>query len=164
MAQQRRAKVPKLRVAAAITKKPRQKRIFPGIPRAATGLAAVKRNTKTTASLAGLGQMTVHAKQASAFLKALSHESRLSILCLLCEGEKSVTELEGLLSLRQSAVSQQLARLRLDGLVRAKRCGKTMCYSLANDDIELVLGALHALFCKRAKHGSGRRLAPDGFA
>jgi DNA-binding transcriptional ArsR family regulator len=132
-------------------KKPRQMRVFPAVPRAATGMAAVKRNAKRTVSLAGFGQMAARAKQASAFLKALSHESRLLILCLLCEGEKSVTELEDLLSLRQSAVSQQLARLRLDGLVRPRRNGKAVHYSLANDGVGLILGTLHALFCKRAK-------------
>lgn len=133
--------------------KPRQKQVFPAVPRAETGMAAAKRNPKRTVFLAGFGQMAAHAKQASSFLKALSHESRLSILCLLSDGEKSVTELEVLLSLRQSAVSQQLARLRLDGLVRAKRCGKTMCYSLANDDVGAVLSTLQALFCNRAKRG-----------
>ena len=57
------------------------------------------------------------AQQASVFLKALAHEARLLILCLLIEEEKSVTEIEEILSLRQPAISQQLARLRADGLV-----------------------------------------------
>ncbi len=160
MVQQRRAKAPKLRAAGDIAKKPRQKRVFPVVPRAAVGIAAVKRNAKRTVSLAGLEQMAERAKDASAFLKALSHETRLLILCLLCEGDKSVTELEELLLLRQSSVSQQLARLRLDGLVRAKRCGKTMCYSLANDDVGLVLGTLHTLFCKRVKRRRRKAAGP----
>ena len=54
-------------------------------------------------------------------LKALSHEGRLMILCYLAHGEKSVTELEEILSMRQSAVSQQLARLRADNLIEARR-------------------------------------------
>jgi DNA-binding transcriptional ArsR family regulator len=160
MVQQRRAKVSKLRVAGDIMKKPRQMRVFPAIPRAATGMAAVKRNAKRTVSLAGFGQMAARAKQASAFLKALSNESRLLILCLLCEGEKSVTELEDLLSLRQSAVSQQLARLRLDGLVRPRRNGKAVHYSLANDGVGLILGALHALFGKRANRARRKAARP----
>ena len=61
------------------------------------------------------------AQQASVFLKALAHEARLLILCLLIEEEKSVTEIEEILSLRQPAISQQLARLRADGDGRLSR-------------------------------------------
>ncbi len=63
-------------------------------------------------------RMADRAREASDFLKALAHESRLMILCNLLDGEKSVGELEAYLSLRQSAVSQQLARLRLEGTCR----------------------------------------------
>lgn len=65
------------------------------------------------------------AKAASVFLKALSNENRLLLLCLLAEGERSVTELETLLDLRQPTVSQQLARLRAENLVSTRRDGKT---------------------------------------
>ena len=61
--------------------------------------------------------MMARAQDASNFLKAISHEGRLMILCHLANGEKSVTELEELLSARQAAVSQQLSRLRMEGLV-----------------------------------------------
>ena len=64
------------------------------------------------------------AKKASDLLKALSHETRLVILCILSEGEKSVSELEEILSMPQAAVSQQLARLRLEGLVQSRRDGR----------------------------------------
>ncbi|MBZ0146662.1 MAG: metalloregulator ArsR/SmtB family transcription factor, partial [Pseudorhodoplanes sp.] len=70
-----------------------------------------------------------NAREASDFLKALSHEARLVILCLLSEGEKSVTEIEHILDLRQPAVSQQLARLRADNLVDTRRDGKNIYYS-----------------------------------
>ena len=76
--------------------------------------------------------MVDNAKRASEFLKALAHESRLIILCILAEGEKSVSELEHELSLRQPTVSQQLARLRADGLVSTRRDGKVIYYSLAS--------------------------------
>nr|WP_319774253.1 metalloregulator ArsR/SmtB family transcription factor [Breoghania sp.] len=88
------------------------------------------------------------AGQASAYLKALAHESRLMILCLLCEGEKSVTELESLLSLRQPTVSQQLARLRADNLVATRRDGKTIYYSLADENVLRILSTLHDMFCR----------------
>ncbi|MGL4242911.1 MAG: ArsR/SmtB family transcription factor, partial [Beijerinckiaceae bacterium] len=70
-----------------------------------------------------LDDLMRNARRASDFLKALSHENRLLLLCLLSEGERSVSELESIMSMRQSAVSQQLARLRLDGLVAARRDG-----------------------------------------
>lgn len=89
-----------------------------------------------------------NARTASDFLKAVAHENRLLILCLLAEGERSVTELEELLSLRQTAVSQQLARLRLDNLVNARRDGKSVYYSLADPQTKLLIDVLYTLYCR----------------
>jgi DNA-binding transcriptional ArsR family regulator len=94
-----------------------------------------------------LQAMAAKAQEASDFLKALAHQSRLMILCILCEGEKSVTDLEHLLALRQPTVSQQLARLRTDGLVNARRDGKTIYYSLASEDVRIILDAVRRVFC-----------------
>ena len=88
------------------------------------------------------------ARKASAFLKAMSHENRLLLLCLLAERERTVTELENILSLRQAMVSQQLARLRLDQLVTTRRDGKAIHYSLANDDVREVLAVIYRIFCR----------------
>ena len=88
------------------------------------------------------------AKSASNFLKAISHEGRLMILCHLVSGEKSVTELEDLISARQAAVSQQLSRLRLEGLVVPRRDGKTIYYRLADDKPKRILEVIHDLFCQ----------------
>jgi DNA-binding transcriptional ArsR family regulator len=90
-----------------------------------------------------------HAEDASEFLKALAHPNRLMILCILCEGERSVTELEQLLALRQPTVSQQLARLREDGLVKARRQGKTINYSLGSNDVRIVVEAVSRMFGSR---------------
>lgn len=98
-----------------------------------------------------LDRMVGNAKRASDFLKALAHESRLMILCILAEGEKSVSELEEILNLRQPTVSQQLARLRADGLVSTRRDGKTIYYSLASDEARTVIGAIYDVFCKKAR-------------
>jgi DNA-binding transcriptional ArsR family regulator len=98
--------------------------------------------------------MVARAKQATGFLKALSHESRLLILCSQSEGEKSVTNFEELLALRQSTVSQQLGRLRLDGLVKTKRGGKTIYYNLANEDVRTILAAIYDVFGKKPKRGA----------
>ncbi len=93
-------------------------------------------------------EMMGRAQLASTFLKALAHEGRLMILCYLTSGEKSVTELENLLESRQAAVSQQLARLRLEGLVTCRREGKAMYYSLSDPKAEQVVGLVYELFCK----------------
>ncbi|NAZ35681.1 helix-turn-helix transcriptional regulator [Rubellimicrobium sp. CFH 75288] len=95
-----------------------------------------------------LERMMEKAQQASDVLKALSHEGRLLILCHLVTGEKSVGELERLLSARQAAVSQQLARLRLEGLVRPRRDGKTIYYSLTDDRPRRILELIYELYCK----------------
>ena len=95
-----------------------------------------------------MDRMLDNAVTASNFLKAISHEGRLMILCHLVSGEKSVTELEALLSARQAAVSQQLSRLRLEGLVIPRRDGKTIYYRLANDRPRKVLEVVYELFCK----------------
>ncbi|MCR9088762.1 MAG: metalloregulator ArsR/SmtB family transcription factor [Rhodobacteraceae bacterium] len=93
---------------------------------------------------------------AAGFLKALAHEGRLMILCHLNTGEKSVTELEELLSSRQAAVSQQLARLRMEGLVKYRREGKAIYYSLADGKTRRTIALLYDMFCGPK---SGR---PDG--
>lgn len=95
-------------------------------------------------------EMLARADQASNFLKALAHEGRLMILCHLATGEKSVTELEILLASRQAAVSQQLARLRLEGLVSARREGKAIYYSLSDSRAERLVATLYDIFCKDA--------------
>jgi ArsR family transcriptional regulator, virulence genes transcriptional regulator len=96
-------------------------------------------------------RMAGNAKRASEFLKALAHESRLMILCILSESEKSVGELEEILSLRQPTVSQQLARLRVDGLVEPRREGKTIYYRLASEDARAVVGAVYDCFCRKPR-------------
>lgn len=93
--------------------------------------------------------MMDNARDASAFLKALAHEGRLMILCHLVDGEKSVTELERLLESRQAAVSQQLARLRLEGLVDNRRDGKAIYYRIADDRVERMVTMIHDMFCGR---------------
>jgi DNA-binding transcriptional ArsR family regulator len=98
-----------------------------------------------------IGRMADNAKRASAFLKALAHESRLMILCILAEGEKSVGELENHLGLRQPTVSQQLARLRTDGLVTTRRDGKIIYYSVASDEARTIVGAVYDVFCRKAR-------------
>jgi DNA-binding transcriptional ArsR family regulator len=95
-----------------------------------------------------LEQLMNNARSASDFLKALSHENRLLLLCLLAERERSVSELEQILSLRQPTVSQQLARLRYDDLVTTRRDGKTIYYSIANDNVRKIITVIYDMFCE----------------
>lgn len=91
--------------------------------------------------------MAASATEAAAFLKTLAHEGRLMILCHLGSGEKSVSELESLMNMRQAAVSQLLARLRDEKLVTARRDGKTVYYTLSDPNVIAVIGLLHSLYC-----------------
>ena len=88
------------------------------------------------------------ARKASELLKALSHETRLMILCLLSEREMSVSEIEEIIKLPQATVSQQLARLRLDKLVTTRRDGRQIYYRIANTDVGAVIESLYDIFCK----------------
>ncbi|WP_157015724.1 ArsR/SmtB family transcription factor [Mesorhizobium xinjiangense] len=101
-------------------------------------------------------QLLEQARKASDLLKALSHESRLLILCLLVEGEKSVSELEETMNMPQASVSQQLARLRLDGLVNTRRDGRVIYYSIASKEVSSVIEALYDLFCAPVRGAEAR--------
>lgn len=92
-------------------------------------------------------EMAVRAEAASQFLKALSHEGRLMILCHLSSGEKSVTELEQLLGARQAAVSQQLSRLRTEGLVSCRRDGKAVHYTISEPKVMRTMALVYDMFC-----------------
>jgi DNA-binding transcriptional ArsR family regulator len=95
-----------------------------------------------------LAAMFQKARKASEFLKALAHENRLMILCLLAESERSVTELEELLALNQATVSQQLARLRHEGIVDTRRDGRTIYYSIADASTKQFMQAIYDKFCR----------------
>ncbi|KZB70081.1 MULTISPECIES: helix-turn-helix transcriptional regulator [Thalassospira] len=97
-----------------------------------------------------LNNLEEKAEQASVLLKAMSNQSRLLILCQLNEGEKSVGELERIVGLSQSALSQHLARLRRDKLVKTRREAQTIYYSLNGDDALRVIETLYGLYCNSA--------------
>lgn len=88
-----------------------------------------------------------NAERASELLKAMSNEKRLMILCYLAQGEKAVGEMEQLIGLSQSALSQHLARLRRDGLVKTRRSSQTIYYSLAGGEATAVMETLHSIYC-----------------
>lgn len=84
---------------------------------------------------------------AARFLKVLGNEKRLRILCRLNNNELSVGDLQEAVGLSQSALSQHLARLRRERLVRTRRESQTIYYSLADPGVMEVIGVLHGRFC-----------------
>ncbi len=92
-----------------------------------------------------------NARKASALLKAMSNERRLLVLCHLAQGEKSVGELEDLIGLSQSALSQHLARLRRDRLVDTRRSAQTIFYALAGREAGAIMETLYRLYCEPVK-------------
>ncbi len=103
--------------------------------------------------------MLAAADEASALLKALANRHRLIIVCQLTEQERSVRELAALLHLRDSTVSQHLALLRKDGLVKGRRDGQTVWYSIEDAAARALVTTLHRVYCAPAA-GCG----PDGTA
>ena len=93
-------------------------------------------------------KMLESATLASTLLKTLSHRDRLMILCQLVAGEKSVSELEEILEISQSPLSQHLARMRHEGLVTTRREGKVIHYSLQCKSTEKVIGLLYSIYCE----------------
>ena len=104
-----------------------------------------------------LEAMHAHAGDAAQLLKALANERRLQVLCLLAAGERSVGEMQGLLDLGQSALSQHLAVLREEGLVLTRRDAQTIHYSLAPGPAAAVMHTLHGIYCAPAGARNGNR-------
>lgn len=87
------------------------------------------------------------AAEAESFLKALANRHRLMVLCELHKGEHSVTKLQETVGLSQSSLSQHLARLREDRLVKTRRESQTIYYSLADENVTRIIGLLYEMFC-----------------
>jgi len=102
-----------------------------------------------------LARLQKRASHAATLLKVMANASRLIILCQLAEGEKAVGELEGVVGLSQSALSQHLSVLRQQGLVTTRREGQSICYSLASKEAQTIMLALHDVFCgKSGRNGA----------
>jgi len=93
-----------------------------------------------------LNKLEQQSEKASCLLKALSNEKRLQIVCILSKGEKNVGELEEVIGLSQSALSQHLARLRRDGVVATRRDAQTIYYSIKDAAVPKLLDCLCAIY------------------
>lgn len=92
-------------------------------------------------------QMEAQSEAAAELLKAMANPQRLRVLCLLIEREMSVGEINALVPLSQSALSQHLAVLREKGLVNTRREAQAVFYSVADGTVHDVIEALHRNFC-----------------
>ncbi|OGO81544.1 MAG: transcriptional regulator [Chromatiales bacterium RIFOXYA1_FULL_46_5] len=96
-----------------------------------------------------LEEMLKNSAQAAKLLKAVSNERRLLILCYLLESELSVTEMNDKLGLSQSALSQHLAVLRRQKLVKTRKEAQTVFYRINSDEAVALIGLLHKLYCEK---------------
>ena len=92
--------------------------------------------------------MERNAADAVRLLKSIANESRLMVMCVLAEGEFSVGALNERINLSQSALSQHLAILREQGLVKTRRESQTIYYSLADTAAISLIHTLHDIYCK----------------
>ena len=97
--------------------------------------------------------MKLSAARASVLMKALSSETRLLLLCQMVDGEISVSELADMLEMRPASVSQQLALLRKDALVKTRREGQTIYYSLDGEEAQKIIAVLYQLYCQENQQG-----------
>lgn len=117
-----------------------------GVRAARPGAGAAPRVAVTAQ---GLRQLERNAHKASDLLGAMANPSRLMILCQLAGGERSVSDLQPLIGLSQSALSQHLAVLRRKHVVRTRRAGQSIYYSLSSGQAASIMQTLHAQFCRR---------------
>jgi DNA-binding transcriptional ArsR family regulator len=106
-----------------------------------------------------MAELQSNALRAARFLKMMANSTRLMVLCQLTSGEKSVGELEYVVGISQSGLSQHLAVLRREGIVKTRRDAQKILYSLAGEEAVVMMEALYDVFCRKAakKPASTRR-------
>jgi DNA-binding transcriptional ArsR family regulator len=107
-----------------------------------------------------LAELQSRALRATSLLKAMANPVRLLVLCQLAEGEKSVGELERVVDVSQSALSQHLALLRQRGIVGSRRAGQAIYYSLSGPEAPALLAALYEVYCSKVANARARRAQP----
>lgn len=101
-------------------------------------------------------KMASAAQQASDLMKTLGHKDRLMVLCHLASGEKSVGELASLLDIPQSPLSQHLARMRKESLVKTRREAQTIYYSISSGKAGRMVELMHELYCSEQAESSSK--------
>lgn len=103
---------------------------------------------KSQATAKTLSNLKRKSADVALLLKQLSHPQRLLILCSLAEGEKSVGEIEEACGASQSAVSQFLKGMRLEGLIDSRREGKLVYYKIEDKRVLELMKSLYEIFCR----------------
>lgn len=98
-----------------------------------------------------MSEMAAKAAEVALLLGTMASPVRLLILCSLVEGEKPVHELVASSGITQGALSQHLAKLRNLKLVATRRVGQTIYYSVASNEVKMLLASLHGIFCADIK-------------
>lgn len=96
-------------------------------------------------------EMQQNASAASSLLKTLANPNRLMVLCNIVKQEHTVSELEKLVGLNQSALSQHLSRLRYEGIVHCRRVAQHVYYSIQDERASRILETLHKIYCETKK-------------
>ncbi len=86
-------------------------------------------------------------QEAAGLMEMLSNPARLRILCLLTEGERSVSDITAHCVMSQPAISQHLKKMRDSGIVDTRRDAQTIYYSLKGDEVRAVMETLHGIYC-----------------
>lgn len=95
-----------------------------------------------------ISELRQQSEDVATLLKQLSHPQRLLILCSMAEGEKSVSEIEEACGASQSAVSQFLKGMRLEGLIDNRREGKQVYYRIVDKRVHELMKSLYQIFCR----------------
>lgn len=94
-----------------------------------------------------MAELQARAEDVATRLKHLANTRRLLILCRLAAGKATVSELCKVANVSQSAVSQHLAKMRADGLIRGEKEGLQVYYSIIDPRCLELLHHLKSSFC-----------------
>lgn len=103
---------------------------------------------KSQGTTKALSNLRRNSADVAVLLKQLSHPQRLLILCSIAEGEKSVGQIEEACGASQSAVSQFLKGMRLEGLIEPRRDGKQIYYRIVDKRVLELMRSLYQIFCR----------------
>ena len=94
-----------------------------------------------------IAKLESKAEQATVLLTAMANPKRLLILCELLDGERNVSELGEKVGLAQSPLSQHLSKLRAWNMVKTRRDGQQVYYTIASDEVRQVIETLYRIYC-----------------
>ncbi|CDP51646.1 ArsR/SmtB family transcription factor [Paradevosia shaoguanensis] len=94
-----------------------------------------------------IAKLESKAEEATVLLTAMANPKRLLILCELLDGERNVSELGEKVGLAQSPLSQHLSKLRAWNMVKTRRDGQQVYYTIASDEVRQVIETLYRIYC-----------------